>query len=144
MTKKEETELQHPHAYKHTPYAFQCTGPNPFQPDGAEQTDINYLVDRFLKTGEFPNTSYRQPIYQEYPQQDLNTVLTNFKQLQHDQELNGYGSLDPSQEALGASVTNEKKPTNGSVSSEPIVQPDQNMDESEVSTKIQSKKVPKG
>lgn len=126
----------------HSEYAWTNTEPNPFQADGAELTDIDNIVERFLKTGELPSTQ-RQAYYMEHPQQDLNTVLTNMRQLQHDEEL-GYGASAPSQDDRGSSVTAQKEVTHGSPSLEPIVQPEAEQADSDPVVKVQSKKVPKG
>ena len=86
-----------PYHFEFSPYAVHNPDPSDFKDDGAEQSDINYIVNKFLKTGEFP-TSQKKMVYQEMPQQDVNTIYSEMSQMQHSEWVNeGSGSADPVQ-----------------------------------------------
>ena len=60
--------------------------PNLMKSEGAKEADISYILERFTSTGELPRMT--DPQYMEMPQ-DINQILSAYKQLEHDQALKG-------------------------------------------------------
>lgn len=114
--------------------------PNLMKSEGSKEADISYILQRFTSTGELPYMS--NPEYGELPP-DINTVLSSYKQLEHDQALKG-ATIDDLLKGYGeAPLQPQSGVTSPSGANAPLsgtAVPDPNGSDSEESQKTNKKR----